>query len=82
MSTWAGEVGINARSSFMFAMGTFASAVMLTTRFLDMVLVSPHLLSDDGVIAGRGHGIPSLEWLTDEGRALVKERLGLECPSG
>jgi hypothetical protein len=35
-----------------------------------------HLMSPDGVIEGRGHNIPSLEWLTDEGRALVERRSG------
>ena len=43
-----------------------------TQRFLDRVAQCSHLTSPDGVIEGRGHNIPSLEWLTDEGRALVK----------
>ncbi|MCL4768244.1 MAG: hypothetical protein KJZ80_18650 [Hyphomicrobiaceae bacterium] len=47
-----------------------------TERFLAMVDGSRHLLSD-GVIPGRGHNIPCLSWLTDEGRALVRDRLGL-----
>jgi hypothetical protein len=44
-------------------------------RFLDRVAKCPNLTNADGVIKGRGHNIPSLEWLTDEGRALVERRL-------
>lgn len=51
-----------------------------TQRLLDRVAQCPHLTSSDGVIEGRGHNIPTLEWLTDEGRALVERRLGaLAC---
>jgi hypothetical protein len=47
-----------------------------TERFLATVAQCPHLTSADGVIEGRGHNIPSLSWLTDEGQALVERRLG------
>jgi hypothetical protein len=46
-----------------------------TARFLAMAERSPHLFSEDGVIEGRGHNIPSLEWLTEEGRALAERHM-------
>ncbi len=50
-----------------------------TQRFLDRVAECPNLTSRDGIIEGRGHNLPSLEWLTDEGRALVQRRFGGAC---